>query len=163
MEVDEGENFVVLRAALAGEEAEAARDVMGSSAHGKADRGRMGMERAGFLVPAADPWREGEMNVMKELYMGLVRGGLMLLTCGRVSLEKRMAGQVPDEGLDLPRAFLAISKHDRDSVNLKSLENSLLRPARLYWSEVAQEELHDHVHIDCSNSLFPSAKSFGMD
>lgn len=55
MEVDEEEKFVVLTAALARREAEAARDVVGSSACGKADRGKMGMGQTSFLVPAADP------------------------------------------------------------------------------------------------------------
>lgn len=72
------ESFVVSMAALGVRDEEAARVEVGFSARGKADRGKTGMERAGFLVLAADPWWEGGMNVMKELYTGLIRGGLML-------------------------------------------------------------------------------------
>lgn len=162
MEVDGEGSFVALMA-LAGEEAEAARDVVGSSARGKADRGKMGMERAGFLVPAADQWWEVGMNVMKELYLDLIRGKVMMLMCGRMSLEQRMADQVLEAELDLPRVFLAISKHDRHSVVLKLLENSLLRPGHPLESRVAREELLDCFRIGCSNSLPLSAKSFGMD
>lgn len=68
-----------------------------------------------------------------------------------------------DADQDLPRVFLAISRHDRQSVGLKFLENSLLRLAHPYQPEVAQEELLDYGQIDCSNSLFLSAKSFRMD
>lgn len=103
------------------------------------------------------------MNVMKELYRALIRGVLMMLMCERMSLEKRTAGQVPDGDLDLPRVFLAISKHDRHSEHLECLENSLLRLAHPDQPEVARQELLDHVHIDCSNSLSLSAKSFDMD
>lgn len=127
MEVDEKEISVLLRAALARGVAEDAWGVVGSSARGKADRGKIGMERAGFLVPAADPWREGGMNVEKELDMGQVHEDLMLLTCRRVSLEKIKASRAEDADLDLPRVFLAIRKHDRHSVDLKFLENSRLR------------------------------------
>lgn len=50
------ESFVVLMAALGVRDEEAARVEVGFSARGKADRGKTGMERAGFLVLAADPW-----------------------------------------------------------------------------------------------------------
>ena len=94
MEVDGEGSFVALMA-LAGQEAEAAQDVVESSMRRKADRSKMGMERVGFLVPAADPWWEVGMNVMKGLYMDLIREEVMMLMCGRKSPEKRAADQVP--------------------------------------------------------------------
>lgn len=128
MEVDEKEISVLLTAALAQGVAEDAWGVVGSSARGKADRGKMRMNRAGFLVLAADPWREGGMNGEKELDMDQVHEDLMLLTCQKVSLEKIMASRAEDADLDLPRVFLATWKYDRHSVDLKFLENSRLRP-----------------------------------
>lgn len=160
--VGEG-SFVVLTAALGVRGEESAPIEVGSSARGTADRGMMGMERVGFLVRPADPWWEGGMNVMKELYTGLIRGGLMLLTCGRMSLEERTTSQVLDADQDLPRVFLAISRRDRHSVDPEFLENSLLHLAHPCQSEVAQEELLDCVQIDCSSSLTLSAKCFRMD
>lgn len=56
MEVDEDERFVVSTAALAWGEAEAAQDVVGSSARGKADKGKMGTDQTRFLVPVVDPY-----------------------------------------------------------------------------------------------------------
>lgn len=163
MEVDGGENFVVLPAALADSEEEAAWDEVGSSVCGRVDKGKMGMERTGFLVPAADPCWEGGMNVTKEPYMGLVREDLMVLTGWMVLLEKRTTVQVPEVDLDHPWVYLVMSKGDRHSVDLEFFENSLLRPAQSYHSEEVREDLLDHIRVDCNNSLSLSAKCFGMD
>lgn len=55
MEVDEEGNSAALTAALAVVVVEAGRDVVGSLALGKGDRGKTRMERASFLALAADP------------------------------------------------------------------------------------------------------------